>query len=55
MKEVKIKKIKISVFMEVPKTDCLAIEEIGEELHAVLDCYGQIYGIHYKDLDSDIE
>jgi hypothetical protein len=46
------KKIKVEIMMWIPKTDCLDIEKIGEDIHSALDEYGQIYGTSY-DFDHE--
>lgn len=47
------KKITIEITMDIPKSDCLAIEEIGDEIAPILEPLGTFIDIRYH--DNEIE
>ncbi len=46
------KTITIEIVMQIPKTDCIAIDEVGDQIIPILEPLGYITGITYYDNDE---
>lgn len=44
------KKIKIEIVMNIPETDCIAIDDVGDDISQILNPLGDVLRVEYDDL-----